>query len=167
MPHERRRREATVRISRCPRPKPRWHTRPGALERLTPPWEPMQVLERTGDGITDGARVTLGIRLGPLRWRWVEHCGYRQDEQFCDVQIAGPFACWEHAHRFAPDGASACYLEDRVTYALPLGVVAQRCAGSLVRRKLDRLFALSPPYHAAGSCGHTRPTGRTNLCTSW
>jgi uncharacterized protein (TIGR01777 family) len=120
----------------------RWHAQPGALERLTPPWEPVQVLERNGDGIADGARVTLGIRLGPLRWRWVsEHCGYRQDEQFCDVQIAGPFARWEHTHRFVPDGAAACYLEDRITYALPLGPVAQRCAGALVRRKLDRLFA--------------------------
>ena len=47
----------------------RWHARPGALERLTPPWESVQVLERTGDRITDGTRVTLGIRLGPLRWR--------------------------------------------------------------------------------------------------
>jgi uncharacterized protein (TIGR01777 family) len=120
----------------------RWHARPGALERLTPPWELVQVLERTGDGITDGARVTLRIRLGPLRWRWVsEHCGYRQDEQFCDAQIAGPFARWEHTHRFTPDGAAACDLEDRITYALPLGVVAQRWARSLVRRKLDRLFA--------------------------
>jgi ligand-binding SRPBCC domain-containing protein len=61
----------------------RWHARPGALERLTPPWEPVQVLERTGNSITDGSRVTLGIRLGLLRWRWVsEHSGYRQDEQF-------------------------------------------------------------------------------------
>ena len=120
----------------------RWHARLGALERLTPPWEPVQVLERTGDGITDGARVTLAIRLGPLRWCWVsEHCGYRQDEEFCDVQIAGPFARWEHTHRFVPDSASACDLEDCITYALPLGVVAQRCAGALVRRKLDRLFA--------------------------
>ena len=28
-----------------------------------------------------------------------------------------------------------------MAYALPLGVVAQRCAGALVHRKLDRLFA--------------------------
>jgi uncharacterized protein (TIGR01777 family) len=120
----------------------RWHARPGALERLTPPWEPVQVLEHTGDGISDGTRVTLGIRLGPLRWRWVaEHCGYRQDEQFCDVQIAGPFARWEHTHRFVPDGAAACDLEDYITYTLPFGMVAQRCAGALLRCKLDRLFA--------------------------
>lgn len=120
----------------------RWPARPGALERLTPPWEPVQVLERTGDGIADGTRVTLGIRVGPLHWRWVsEHRGYRQDEQFCDVQMAGPFARWEHTHRFVSDGPAACFLEDCITYALPLGLVAQRCAGAWVRRKLDRLFA--------------------------
>jgi ligand-binding SRPBCC domain-containing protein len=26
----------------------RWHARPGALERLTPPWEPVEVVERSG-----------------------------------------------------------------------------------------------------------------------
>src|SRR5690606_4882416 len=30
-----------------------WHLRPGALERLTPPWERVQVLRRSG-GIADG-----------------------------------------------------------------------------------------------------------------
>lgn len=120
----------------------RWHAQPGALERLTPPWESVQVLERTGDGMTDGTRVTLGIRLGPLRCRWVsEHRAYCQDAQFCDVQIAGPFARWEHTHRFVPDGASASYLEDHITYALPLGVMTRLGAGALMRRKLDRLFA--------------------------
>jgi hypothetical protein len=119
----------------------RWHARPGALERLTPPWEAVQVLERTGQGITDGARVTLGIRLGPLRQRWVsEHRDYQENRQFRDVQIRGPLARWEHTHRFEPDGPTACYLEDHITYALPLGAVSQRIAGSLVRRKLERLF---------------------------
>ena len=36
----------------------RWHARPGALERLTPPWEPVEVIERRfephGEDTTDG-----------------------------------------------------------------------------------------------------------------
>ena len=31
-----------------------WHARPGAFERYTPPWAPVEVIERSG-GIEDGA----------------------------------------------------------------------------------------------------------------
>jgi uncharacterized protein (TIGR01777 family) len=100
----------------------------------------VEVLEHTG-GITDGARVTLRIGLGPWCLRWVaEHRGYRHNQQFQDVQVAGPFAYWEHTHRFTPDGPAACYLEDSLTYALPFGAVARFVAGPLVRSRLDRLF---------------------------
>jgi uncharacterized protein (TIGR01777 family) len=126
----------------------RWHARPGAFERLTPPWAPVEVLERRGDGITDGSRVTLGIRLGPLRLRWVsEHDEYQEGRQFRDVQVAGPLARWEHTHRFEPDGAAA-YLEDSIIYALPLGAVSHWLAGPFVYRQLERLFAYR--HHITG-----------------
>jgi ligand-binding SRPBCC domain-containing protein len=60
---------------------------------------------------------------------------------FRDSQIKGPFALWLHTHRFEPDGPSACYLEDRVEYALPMGRLGRMIAGRFVRRKLERLFA--------------------------
>lgn len=55
----------------------RWHTRPGAFERLTPPWEAVEVLE-PGDGVTDGSRVVVQTRIGPLQKRWIaEHFDYQ------------------------------------------------------------------------------------------
>jgi ligand-binding SRPBCC domain-containing protein len=118
----------------------RWHARPGALESLTPPWEPVEVVERSG-GIEDGSRVTLGVRLGPVCLKWIsEHRDYREGEQFRDVQIAGPFKRWEHTHRFEADGPTSCFLEDRIAYALPLGALSHVLAGPFVRRKLERLF---------------------------
>ena len=41
----------------------RWHERPGALERMTPPWSPVSVEDRSG-GIEVGARVVLRIPAG-------------------------------------------------------------------------------------------------------
>ena len=38
-----------------------WHERPGALDRLIPPWENVSVLKR-GDGIREGSTVTVAIR---------------------------------------------------------------------------------------------------------
>jgi len=118
----------------------RWHARPGALERLTPPWEPVEVVEHTG-GIENGARVVLRVRIGPFAQRWVsEHRDYQEGRQFRDVQVEGPFARWEHTHRIEPDGPSACSLEDHIEYALPLGALGQLGEG-FVRQKLERMFA--------------------------
>jgi ligand-binding SRPBCC domain-containing protein len=48
----------------------RWHARQGALERLTPPWESIEVLERTG-GIEDGSRGQAGSSaLRSCRSNW-------------------------------------------------------------------------------------------------
>ena len=134
----------------------RWHTRPGALERLTPPWEPVEVIERTG-GINDGDRVVLRMRLGPFSQKWVaEHRDYREGRQFCDIQREGPFARWEHTHRFEPDGPNACYLDDRVAYVLPFGALGDKTGGQFVRRKLERMFHYRHAVTAADVTAHTR-----------
>jgi ligand-binding SRPBCC domain-containing protein len=97
------------------------------------------VVERSG-GIADG-RMILEVRFGPLRRRWIaQHVDFQPDRQFRDVQIAGPFALWEHTHSVEPDGPSACYLEDCIEYALPLGCLGRLVAGPFIRKKLDRLF---------------------------
>ncbi len=118
----------------------RWHAQPGALERLTPPWTTVEVVERSG-GIEDGSRVVMRLPVGPSRVRWVaEHRDYVDGVQFRDVQIEGPFAVWEHTHRVDADGARACYLEDRVEYELPFGV-AGALFGGRVHGMLERMFA--------------------------
>jgi ligand-binding SRPBCC domain-containing protein len=117
-----------------------WHALPGALERLTPPGERVIVIEKTG-GIERGARVVLQFGRWPFRRRWVaEHQDFEEGKYFSDVQVSGPFAHWKHTHTFEPDGPSACFLEDRVEYALPFGFLGRWVAGWYVRRKLAKLF---------------------------
>jgi uncharacterized protein (TIGR01777 family) len=118
-----------------------WHTRPGALERLTPPWAPVKIIERAG-GIENGSRVVLCIKVGPFSRYWVaEHRGVEVGRQFRDVQLVGPFTYWEHTHRVEPDGLSACYLEDEIEYTLPFGVVGRAVGSTFVRHQLERLLA--------------------------
>lgn len=52
-----------------------WHCRPGAFERLMPPWEAVRVLEQ-GGGVADGSswRYVPAAGFGPSRWRWCERC---------------------------------------------------------------------------------------------
>ena len=53
-----------------------WHERPGAFERLSPSWERLEIIERSG-GIRDGGFMRMNMRRGPLRIElpggWVVH----------------------------------------------------------------------------------------------
>src|ERR1041385_7133966 len=81
-----------------------WHVRPGALERLIPPWHRVRVLGRTG-GVANGAQVVLLVRAGPLAIRWTaEHRDVEPGRGFTDIQVSGPFDRWVHTHRVDPDG---------------------------------------------------------------
>lgn len=145
-------RETFVRRSRIPASAEevyRWHAEPGAFQRLTPPWEPVEVVDE-GGGLRDGVLVEIRVRVGPFRVPWVSRLSdCRPGRSFRDTQVRGPFAFWQHTHGMEPDGDagdtgdtgdSACWLEDRIEYALPLGFLGRWFGGWFVRRKLERLF---------------------------
>lgn len=118
-----------------------WHSRLGALERLVPPWDPLRVVERKG-GILKGGQAILKMKAGPVPYLWMaEHTDYDENRMFRDRQIRGPFALWEHTHLFEPDGADACFLEDRIEYALPFHPFGNFLAGPVVEQKLSSIFA--------------------------
>jgi ligand-binding SRPBCC domain-containing protein len=117
-----------------------FHESPGALQRLTPPWERMELVEG-GDSIRPGTRVILRTWVGMLPIRWVaEHTEYDPPWGFADRQVSGPFASWYHRHRFLDDGAGGTVLRDEVDYEPPLGWVGRMVGGSVLDEKLRRLF---------------------------
>lgn len=117
-----------------------WHERPGALDRLIPPWEKVTIVRRA-EGLGDGQQVELVNKLGPIPLRWVvRHHGYEEGRCFRDRQIAGPFAEWEHTHRFEPLGERRALLEDRIQYRLPGGRLGAWLGERLVRERLERMF---------------------------
>jgi uncharacterized protein len=139
-----------------------WHTRPGALERLTPPWEHIQVLERSG-GIEDGGQVTVKIG-SPFGFRWVaRHRDYDPGHQFTDEQIQGPFSRWVHQHRVEPDGTDACILTDRVEYTPPLGALGAAVSPALIRPRLDRMLTYRHETLRQDLAAHARFAERPRL----
>lgn len=135
-----------------------WHERPGALERLLPPWERLRVLEREG-GVADGARALVALRLGPLRLRWeARHRDYEAGRSFRDEQVRGPFARWVHTHRFLEREDGGTTLEDEVDYRLPLAPLSTPLNG-LVRRRLARTFRLRHGRVADDLARHQRFAG--------
>ncbi|HKQ61280.1 MAG TPA: TIGR01777 family oxidoreductase, partial [Candidatus Polarisedimenticolaceae bacterium] len=113
-----------------------WHLRPGAFERLAPPWERVELLERPAR-LSEGARVVL--RIGGRRWV-AEHRRFVDGRGFEDVQLEGPFAAWRHVHRFVPAEAETSWLEDEIDYRLPLDAFAAPLVGRRVERRLRRAF---------------------------
>lgn len=132
----------------------KWHARPGALERLTPPWESALVLQRKG-GIETGSSATVRVKAGPFAVTWkAEHFDYEQNKHFRDRQVSGPFASWVHTHRFKADGENASILDDHIVYALPMGLPGNLFGAGMVARKLSRSFRYRHDVTAADLADH-------------
>lgn len=140
-----------------------WHARPGALERLAPPWERVRVLERTG-GIEDGGRTVLEVRAGPISTRWVAvHRDYEPGRQFADEQVEGPFASWRHLHRFEPEGASGSVAMDRIEYRPPFGALGQLGDALVGRHRIERMLDYRHRLLPADLAAHARFGDRPRL----
>src|SRR5215813_11416301 len=71
-------------------------------------------------------------------------CGRDWSSDVCssdlvDVQVRGPYARWEHRHRFLEEGGGT-WVEDRVTYRLPLGPLGRAAHALLVRRQIAAMW---------------------------
>ena len=134
-----------------------WLCRPGAFERLVPPWESVRAIRRTGKAPEAGSRTEFEIRIGPFTQRWLaEHTAYEPGRMFRDEQISGPFARWAHTHTVEPAGPASCTLEDRIEYALPMGALGGALAGPSVEKKMERGFAYRHRATADDVAAHRR-----------
>jgi uncharacterized protein (TIGR01777 family) len=137
-----------------------WHERPGAFERLTPPWERVEVVERTG-GVEDGARATLRVHTGPVPLRWVAvHRDYIQGRRFVDEQVEGPFSHWTHQHLFEPTGAATSSYTDRIEFAPPFGTLGAAAGMWLVRPRIERMLAYRHSMLREDLAAHARFRGQ-------
>ena len=111
-----------------------WHTRPGAMRRLVPPWQPMRVVKET-ESLADGTAI-LGL---PAGLRWIarhDPAGYDPPHQFVDVlsssaDLGGVMTLpprvigwWRHTHRYSdagpgPMGSGATRVHDIVDTTVP------------------------------------------------
>ena len=106
--------------------------------------DPSQTTGAAGSGST----ITLSFRpfpYSPFRLRWLaEIVEFKWNERFCDRQLSGPFAYWNHCHYIQPvtrSGVSGTLIADDLEYDLPdllLGQIAHRL---VVRALLKRTFS--------------------------
>jgi len=117
-----------------------WHEREGALERLSPPWDPVTVISRSG-GIREGAKVHLKMKAGPVPFTWkAEHTKFIKDEMFEDIQKKGPFSNWTHSHYFDSDQHGSCTMRDSISCSFPFGFISNRLMGWKIKNQLKSIF---------------------------
>ena len=96
-----------------------WHSRPGAITRLLPPWQPVRVA-REAPSVRDGQAV-LALP-GGLRWvAGHDPGGYDPPRQFADVLLPplGTALRWRHTHMFAPAPGGGTVVTDVVSTPVP------------------------------------------------
>jgi len=91
-----------------------------------------------------GTVLDVSVRTGglPVHWRiFVRE--FDPPYRFVDVQLKGPFARWEHRHMFREEpeaenrsGPIGTWVEDRLTYRLPLGTLGRLAHAFVVRRRI-------------------------------
>jgi uncharacterized protein (TIGR01777 family) len=94
-----------------------WFERPGAFERLNPPWQKVKVIEKRGT-IHDGDYLLISVALIPTTFQ-IDHFDFIPNKQFCDRQVKGLYKHWEHCHLFAALNKDQTQLEDVIEYAFP------------------------------------------------
>jgi ligand-binding SRPBCC domain-containing protein len=132
-----------------PRPRPEvfaFFADPRNLERVNPPAAGLRWLAPPPAPLFAGAVLDFSVRVAGVRVRWrVLVREYDPPYRFVDVQLWGPFSRWEHRHRFGegperPGGPAGTWVEDRVTYRLPLGALGGLAHALGTRRSLAGLF---------------------------
>jgi len=145
-----------------------WHTRPGAMRRLVPPWQPMRVVKET-ESLADGTAV-LGL---PAGLRWIarhDPAGYDPPYQFRDVLSSDGvmtlpprvIGWWRHTHRFSDAGRGTTRVHDIVDTTVP--AVALRSTFAYRHRQLAEDLAAHSDAASAGARGLTvAVTGSSGL----
>ncbi len=117
-----------------------FHELPDAFERLVPPWENAQVIQKA-DITRIGSRAVIEQKIfGLFPSRWIaEHTKYAPPEMFEDVQISGPFRSWRHKHLVLPHARGAI-LRDEIEFEPPFWIFGRFAAPIFILPKLEKMF---------------------------
>jgi ligand-binding SRPBCC domain-containing protein len=110
------------------------------LEILTPEFLRFQILTPLPIVMQPGTRIDYTLQLCHIPFHWQTRIeAFEPPLRFTDVQLSGPYQRWHHLHEFyeAPGGT---LVYDRVTYAVPYGIVGTLVHFGFVRRALKRIF---------------------------
>ncbi len=131
---------------------PKWQQAKIESSRLiAPPARPVAVdptLRFQSPAAGVGSEMAISFRPIPgipFRVGWLARITeFVWNSHFCDEQLKGPFAHWNHRHGITSevrDGISGTLITDDIEYALPLGPLGSIGNAVFVRRQMLATFA--------------------------
>lgn len=110
------------------------------LGAITPGFVGFEILSPTPIEMRKDALIEYNLRLAgvPIRWR-TRVTSWEPGRGFVDVQERGPYALWEHTHRFEVTDVGIL-VSDRVRYALPFGPIGRLAHALCIHSTLARIF---------------------------
>jgi ligand-binding SRPBCC domain-containing protein len=129
---------------RVERPLPEvfeFFSKPGNLQRITPPWLSFEIVGEEPGAVTAGMEIEYRLRVHGVPMHWRSRIDrFELDREFVDSQLNGPYKVWIHQHRFEADGETTI-IRDTVRYQIPFGILGALAHLLFVRRDLRRIFA--------------------------
>ena len=114
-------------------------SRPENLQVITPPWLNFRIVE-CPSSLKEGSLIRYRLRLRRLPVRWTsEITEWKPPFRFVDRQLSGPYRLWNHEHDFAAERGGT-RIHDRVTYALPFGIIGRLAHRAIVESDVQRIF---------------------------
>jgi len=118
-----------------------WHEKPGAFERLCPPFVPVKFIS-TSANLEKGCKVHFKMLLlkefGIDCIHEITH--FEKNKSFIDSQIKGPFSSWKHLHNFRKVDEHHTVIEEIIEYRVPIDSVLGYLLNSKISKKLTRIF---------------------------
>ena len=117
-----------------------FHELPDAFERLMPPWEKADIIQKADISVIGSQAIIEQKIFGLIQSRWVaEHTKYDPPRMFEDIQLSGPFSSWRHQHIVLPHNDGAI-LRDEIEYEPPMWIFGRIAAPFAVVPKLEKMF---------------------------
>jgi ligand-binding SRPBCC domain-containing protein len=115
---------------------------PRNLNEITPPDLHFSFVRGGEEPMYAGQVIEYRVTIFPcVAVRWLTQITHVEPGcRFIDEQRVGPYRLWIHEHRFEPVEGGVL-MTDRVTYALPFGVLGRLVHSLVVRRRLEYIFA--------------------------
>jgi len=114
--------------------------KPENLEKLTPLNLGFKILTPYPISMNVGRLIDYTIRIFGINFHWKTMItDYLQNIKFVDEQLKGPYSFWHHTHTFE-SSSSGTYLNDKVIYAMPFGIIGRIVHSLFIKRSLNDIF---------------------------
>lgn len=116
---------------------------PENLEKLTPNKMNFSITSGKPEKVYPGQIISYKVNVVKgVRLSWVtEITQVKENSFFIDEQRFGPYKMWHHEHFFERIDDSTCWVIDKVSYKLPLGIIGKIANSLFIKKQLSEIFS--------------------------